>query len=198
MKKIAMLLTVAFLLTGVLCSCNSVSADTSTSSLPTQQSTTESNYAGSLDTQPSNSEETAASTKPNEQSTTEPSDSGSLDTQPLIPKDPEELVRILTAMGFEPEIEKIESDEDAQNWADIFGVSTDAVEGLVFVTFYIPSEDFGPSDFMNFFYCTNVKRTLEIKAILDTESGYVIEQEGNIIAYGTEYLWDAFIDFNSN
>ena len=142
--------------------------------------------------------DTTASTEPNTPSDTESNTTDPSKTQPLIPTDPEELVRILTAMGFEPEIEKIESDEDAQNCADIFGVSTDAVEGLVFVTFYIPSEDFGPSDFMNFFYCTNVKRTLEIKAILDTESGYVIEQEGNIIAYGTEYLWEAFIDFNSN
>lgn len=141
--------------------------------------------------------DTTASTEANTPSDTESNTTDPSKTQPLIPTDPEELVRIITEMGFEAYINKVESDEDAQNMADAMGVSIDALEGLVSVNFGISNED-GPGDFLNFFYCTNLKRTLEIKAVLDTESGYVIKQEGTIIAYGTEYLWEAFIEFTSD
>lgn len=141
--------------------------------------------------------DTTASTEPNTPSDTESNTTDSLKTQPLIPTDPEELVRIITEMGFEAHINKVESDEDAQNMADAMGVSIDALEGLVSVNFGISNED-DLADFLEFFYCTNFKRTLEIKSVLDTESGYVIKQEGTIIAYGTEYLWEAFIEFTSD
>lgn len=141
--------------------------------------------------------DTIASTEPNTPSDTESNTTDPSKTQPLIPTDPEELVRIITEMGFEACIEKVESDEDAQNAADVMGVSIDAVEGLVFVNFEIYKEDDLP-DFLSFYYCTNLKRTLEIKTVMDTESGYVIKQEGTIIAYGTENLWEAFIEFTSD
>ena len=143
--------------------------------------------------------DTTASTEPNTPSDTESNTTDPSKTQPLIPTDPEELVRIITEMGFKADISKVDSDEYAQDMADAMGISIDAREGLVFVYFGMPGydEDELP-DHLAFFYCTNVKRALEIKSVLDIESGCVIKQEGTIIAYGTENLWEAFIEFTSD
>ena len=118
----------------------------------------------------------------------------------VIPEIPEELIKVIEEMGFEIHVEKFENAEDAQMMAEAMNISTDAFEDLTLIGFGISSNNEGPDEYLNFYYCSNLKRALEIKSVFGDdyeEWGYMLEQEGNIIAYGSRTLWDAFVDFTS-
>ena len=121
-----------------------------------------------------------------------PTDTSSQENKGIIPKDPQELMNIITQMGFEPRIQSF-TKEDTE-MANNLGITLDDVDGLTFVGLFI-----GSSDFLQFGYCSNLKTTLALRAsIADDNDGFITKLEGNIVVYGKDYLWDAFVEFVTN
>ena len=127
-------------------------------------------------------------------------DASSSTSENIIPTNPDDLVKIIEEMGFKGIVLTFESDEDVQMAVDNMGLSADACVGLTYIQLTFESNDGGPGAYLQFFYCSNLKRALEIKSAFgeDYEDyGEVVEQEGNIVVYGAKSLWDAFVDFVS-
>ena len=150
------------------------------------------------------SDDNATSKKDNDdkeaESTQGSNNSSTSENKHVIPTDPDELIQVITNMGFEPMVQTFSAND--QEMADDMGISVEAIDGLVLVGFSIPNtaEDYGPSAFLQFAFCTNLKNALELRSCLgpEEETESIIIQEGTIVATGTDYVWDAFVDFVTN